>query len=307
MIFASICLSIIACVPAQTADRPSSSSAKSYDVGPIRAQVDCARNVFALSEAIEATVTISAPADVQIRPIEVSPTNGTCKLLSAHLAGEDQVERWVLRNWKLRFEPMKIGETKLGTATIEYKTRTIDWTKADVPLPAITIVPGPNASSDVATLKPIPKPASRNPAIAKVFPWVGIGGFAALAIYLLLANRSTKPNLSPREQALLDLSKQEQQSNDPQFSRAIIQEVCAIVRRYLASRVGATLLQQTTEEILHDPKIHDKLQAFERSVLEEFLPWADYERFSTAKPDESDCQKCIEQARKLFECDLVPA
>lgn len=274
------------------------------DVGPVAVDVDVARSVFTLAEVVEISVTMTSRPHVEIEWPKIPESPDHYKVLGTTTDGPDRLDKFDLRRWYARLEPLRLGPLQVADIPLRYKSGKEDWETGLVPIPRLEIVPGPSSSADPASLRSLPElptPVDQETGsdfLSRALRWGGVA--MALAVLLAAARsrfRRGAPVRSPREDVLAALSELEDRGIGIDGERAFVSDVTALVRAYLESAYGLEASRQSTPEFLANEAVRSVLTSGQQAALEEFLAAADIEKFASRPPTVEEARLCLRRAR----------
>jgi hypothetical protein len=141
---------------------------------------------------------------------------------------------------------------------------------------------------------------ARVPETGGFFRWLRYAGLVIAAIFgpwaLFSYLKSRSGERTALEEATEELDQLEKNASQTD-SRAIVATVADLIRRHLERAHGIRALQQSTPEILGDPKTVTTLTLEQREGLAEFFAAADIEKFAAREPTPEEARLCIRRAR----------
>lgn len=278
---------------------------KRLDVGPLTLRVQTAKPVVGLADAAVVSITATSLPNVVVEDPVLPDGGPDFRLLSSTPQGPDPVNRFVLRRWDFRIEPLRLGKLRLPAAVIRYREgETAEWSSGVIPLPELEVVPATEAGADPSSLKPVPSILQPPPRDRRW--WLVSAGVLLLGLGVVLAFRRPKPSnsqvlIDPAEKLRGELAKLN--AGPSADARAEIDRLRSALREYLENRHGLTVLRQTTSEFLADDQTRAKLSDSQRELLARLLETADVESFAGRQPMPEDVSACRQSAFRFLETE----
>jgi hypothetical protein len=273
------------------------------DAGPIAVEVDCGRQVVPLYDVVRVSVTMTAPATVDVEWPAWGQTSDNYRLLNTATEGPDHVGRFMARRWQVRLEPLAIGKLALPALTIRYRDGTADWQTREIALAVIEIVAGPTSSADPATLRPIVAlPAlEQTDWLPRALRWGAVGiTLVVLAAWAMRDSRRKRPLSTPLAFALARLEALGGSALGEREARQTAGAVCQILREYLACRYGVAAVRRTTPELAAELAECPQFVKEQRPPLERLLAVADPQKFAGTSPRSADVADLIDECRRFL-------
>ncbi len=282
-------------------------AAKSYPQDRLTVEYSVDRETIQIGDPIELVVTAWFP------------TNGTLALPEI---GREKDVVLLKRDWQdvPRTDGLTQTETRYSITSFRLgqhvvSTNSISCTVGDetfaTNFPAIVLTVesalGPDASSEIADIKPVQKLPGRVP------PWLWITVGSALVAFLvgwitskLWKHRETilpkAPPIPPHTIAFRALAALKQKGLlEKDECEPFYTELSLILRTYLEGRFHLNAPEETTEEIVAEMSRSPELGGMQRNILQDFMRQADMVKFAKGHPDRATMESAFETTRQFVE------
>jgi len=267
------------------------------EVGPLRVEISRPAREIGVDDPLVIDVTVQHPLNIAVEP----PTLRTGQMLDSALVTQVQIDgpdaidgsfgKIQVQNWRLIFEPTKVGTLTFPKLKTRYQEKGESITPAEIPLPSFEVKPGKIAVGPNDKLRlPPPLPVKDQADFAW---WLKVVGGAALAVCLIALAVNALKAKSPNDEARSAI---ESEAGTP---RQAISQICDAVRSYLQKSHGITAAQLTTPELLADDELLSPLPTEKRAALSELLPLSDMLRFPRPEPTSDDLERCRRIALRI--------
>lgn len=208
----------------------------------------------------------------------------------------------------LRVEPKKPGELPLQIAPLTVRDGPqglpvkVIW--KPVPVRVVTTIQHADLSEMLDDLQPEEVPPEPRWWEPLVFPFLGLGILAAIAVaWRIWRHRVPKSvALAPDTWAIEVLARLELQSlDDPDRRRELHFALSEMVRDYLERQFRWPALEQTTAELLAQRGGEGALAGDGERILRELLEQCDLVKFAGILPSETDCKLALDLTRQFIE------
>jgi hypothetical protein len=205
--------------------------------------------------------------------------------------------------WAMQLDTFDASATELDNVEII-------WTDSNgntgtIAVPSVPMHITSVAGSDLETMN-LRQIKGSVPLLSTIGWWpVYLGGTALLCvgiIYILLGRARTKPTLSPKGEALLALTRLQQDTVEVQ---EFYTRLSAIVRSYIEAEFNITATGQTTREFLIAEKENPRLEHNDRTSLSDFLVAADLVKFAQLEPKKQNWDHALQKATAFVSNTIV--
>jgi hypothetical protein len=259
---------------------------------------------MSLSDSLQVAISVTGPADLEIKPPAALTTSQAWKVPSR------PVEPGIRPpGWRQAFVvyPLAPGQQVLQIEPFQYREKGGVWSTATWP-PIPAKVSTQITEADVKDLRDITD-IEKLPPVPSLWdwaPWV-LAGLAATALLVagvrrLRQRHRSVPALSPAQWARRELDRIQALDLPAagEFER-FHTLISNVVRRYLENRFELPARRQTTPEFLQAMEKSSLLPPEQQSVLRGFLERCDLAKFARARPATDECLATLEMARQFVE------
>jgi hypothetical protein len=270
----------------------------------VTAQGRDGRVEMSLSDSLQVTITVTGPADVEIKPPAALTTSQAWKVPSRPVEPGFQAPGW---RQTFVVYPQAPGQQVLQIEPFQYRDKGGAWSTVTwKPIPAKVSTQITEADvkdlRDITDIEKLP-PA---PSLWDWAPWV-LGVPALTALFVIGIRRFRQRHrsvsaLSPAQWARRELDRIQALDLPAagEFER-FHTLLSNVIRRYLENRFELPARRQTTPEFLQAMEKSSLLPPEQQCVLRGFLERCDLAKFARARPAADECLATLEMARQFVE------